>query len=547
MNASPSKNILIVEDSLLNGQITADMLQAFGYETTIVRTGEEALEKISGSRRPDLVLMDIELGSGMNGIDTAKIINARYKIPIVFLTANASRKIMEQVRSVTAYGYVIKSTDPHALLSAVEMALARWQTENELQLYSCLVENALNEVYVFDSDTLKFITVNRIARENLGYTMEELCEMTPLDCTPEIDLQSLKTFLAPLAKGARKQVVFHTIQHRKDGSFYPMKVHLQLLEQGKKKAYLALAIDLTERRTLEQELGEKQEAFRVIANSVNDAIVMLNEQGVIVFWNWAAEQLFGYSQKEVLEQKIYQVLMCDDKLYQGYKQAFRQFQPTEEGSKIRKTIEHKAKRKDGREIYVEVSLSALKVKDSWHAIGVMRDISRHKEKEAQLYRLSFTDSLTDTYNRRFFTKKLKQEIERTRRTGKTFSIVMLDLDHFEDVNDRFGHAAGDQALRAVATAIKSRIRKTDTLARWGGEEFMILLPETAENSAVCLAKELCDMVSSLTIPGVGQVTASFGVTGYMPCDTVSTITMRTDKMMYEAKRAGRNCVRYKIG
>ena len=132
LNELVSNKILIVEDSILNARITADTLNMYGYRTEVVRTGEEAVEQVYSGQRPDLVLMDIELGNGMSGIDAALKIHSRCNIPIIFLTANASKRITEQIKSVTAYGYVIKSTNPYVL-----------------ELYRCIVEESLNEIYVF--------------------------------------------------------------------------------------------------------------------------------------------------------------------------------------------------------------------------------------------------------------------------------------------------------------------------------------------------------------------------------------------------------------
>lgn len=542
MNAFAPKKILIVEDSILNAQITADILNKYGYETEIARTGEEAVEKARGSRCPDLILMDIELGKGMDGIEAARIIQSIRNIPIVFLTANASKEILDKISSVTAYGYVIKSTDRYALLSALEMAAARWQTEKELELYRSIVENSLNEIYIFHPESLKFIAVNRGARENLGYTVEELSGMTPLDLKPEMDLQSFRELLAPLASGEKEQILFHTVHRRKDGSLYPVEIHVQLVEHGGEKVYVALVMDLTERRAIEHELWERERILSAITDSARDAIVMLDGQGKVAFWNPAAEQLFGYSREEVLGRELHRLLVPNAELYRAYKKAFRHFQLTGEGNVVGKTIEFKGRHKDGREIYVELSLSALKIKDAWHAVGILRDIGERKKMEEQLYRLSITDPLTNVYNRRFFMQMLKQEIERTQRTGRAFSIVMLDLDHFKSINDRFGHAVGDVVLKTIAGAISQRIRKTDILARWGGEEFIILLPETPADGATSLAEELRANLNSLIMPEVGHVTASFGVAGYAPSDTIDTIIMRADHMLYEAKAAGRNCV-----
>jgi len=164
--------------------------------------------------------------------------------------------------------------------------------------------------------------------------------------------------------------------------------------------------------------------------------------------------------------------------------------------------------------------------------------------EEELRCLSVTDCLTNCYNRRYFVQKLEEEIERTRRTGSGFSLVMLDIDRFKSINDRFGHNAGDLVLKGIAETINNRIRKIDCLARWGGEEFVILLPDTPVDKAAVLAEELRESISKMDIPGVDRVAASFGVAGYCPGDTVDTLVNKADNMMYEAKAAGRNCVRY---
>lgn len=117
------------------------------------------------------------------------------------------------------------------------------------------------------------------------------------------------------------------------------------------------------------------------------------------------------------------------------------------------------------------------------------------------------------------------------------------MDHFKSINDRYGHRAGDLVLISMVDMIKHRIRKIDTLARWGGEEFVILLPETAPNQAAVVAEELRHNLGIMDIPGVDRVTASFGVVVYRQEDTVDTLVNRADNMMYEAKAAGRNCTR----
>jgi diguanylate cyclase (GGDEF)-like protein/PAS domain S-box-containing protein len=267
--------------------------------------------------------------------------------------------------------------------------------------------------------------------------------------------------------------------------------------------------------------------------------------------NPAAEQLFGYSQEEALGKNLHRLVIPDEHLFERYCQGFKHFQLTGKGNLVGETIELKAKHKDGRKLDVEVSLSALWFRNEWHAVGIVRDISErkrleeeNKRKNAELRHLAITDVLTNAYNRRYFMQRLEEEIERSKRADRKFSLIMLDIDRFKSINDRFGHNVGDLVLKSTVELIKNRIRKIDILARWGGEEFVILLPDTTVKNAVRLAEELRESLSRIDIPYVGHVTASFGVAGYCPGDTVDTLLQRADNHMYEAKAAGRNCVRY---
>ncbi|MDK2879755.1 MAG: hypothetical protein PWR06_2471 [Thermoanaerobacteraceae bacterium] len=151
------------------------------------------------------------------------------------------------------------------------------------------------------------MTVNRIARENLGYTAEELKDMTPLDITPDLNRQSFLDLIAPLAAGKQEQMTYCTVHRRRDGSTYPVENHLQLIEYTGEKVSMALAIDIIKRRAMEVELAKKAATLRAIMESARDAIVMIDGQGNVIFWNPAAEQLFGYSREEIMGKDLHAV------------------------------------------------------------------------------------------------------------------------------------------------------------------------------------------------------------------------------------------------
>lgn len=153
-----------------------------------------------------------------------------------------------------------------------------------------------------------------------------------------------------------------------------------------------------------------------------------------------------------------------------------------------------------------------------------------------------TDPLTLLKNRRFVGAQLEHEAARSTRSGVTFSLIMLDLDHFKEINDRFGHDAGDATLRGVAALLSLHARSADILGRWGGEEFVLVLPELPLHDAAEVAERLREIVARHPFGGVGSATASFGVAEYVPGESVLNLVTRADGALYRAKASGRNCV-----
>lgn len=165
-----------------------------------------------------------------------------------------------------------------------------------------------------------------------------------------------------------------------------------------------------------------------------------------------------------------------------------------------------------------------------------------QEKNRELERLSQTDPLTGIFNRLKMDALLDQEYERARRYERTLSVVMYDLDHFKRINDQHGHQMGDRVLVEISALVRDNLRKHDMLARWGGEEFLILCPETDIDGAVRLADNLRRLIAGLQIEGLGSFQASFGVAQLGAADDVNRLLGHADAALYDAKAAGRNRV-----
>ena len=216
-------------------------------------------------------------------------------------------------------------------------------------------------------------------------------------------------------------------------------------------------------------------------------------------------------------------------------------------------VEYRIKNKDGEYIWYYDRGKVTKRDEEERPIlvsGIVFDISKSKALEQELLdaneklnEMVITDELTGTYNRRYFTSKLNEEIERSERTEEIFSLIMFDIDRFKRINDVFGHDSGDVVLKSISKIVKARIRNIDSFCRWGGEEFVILVPNTEKNDAFLLAEEIRNLIANNKMKGIDSVTASFGVTSFIQDDNSDTIVKRADDLMYLAKIQGRNCVK----
>ena len=160
----------------------------------------------------------------------------------------------------------------------------------------------------------------------------------------------------------------------------------------------------------------------------------------------------------------------------------------------------------------------------------------------ELRRISTIDSLTDTYNRMKYDEELEKEIARAQRYRLPLSGIMFDLDNFKEINDKFGHLEGDKVLKKFSFLVREIIRGSDLLFRWGGEEFIVLLPNTDLNSAIQLAYRIKDCIRNADFKSIERLTCSFGVTSLREDDTGNNFTNRLDQLQYQAKKNGKDRV-----
>ena len=204
----------------------------------------------------------------------------------------------------------------------------------------------------------------------------------------------------------------------------------------------------------------------------------------------------------------------------------------------------------GHDVCIQLAAARLPWEGPAFVEILLQDITPFKQKEAELQRLSMTDTLTGAFNRRYFIRAAEKEMGVARAAQADLSLMLLDVDHFKQVNDERGHEAGDAALKAVVGTCQDKLyallgSRFGSLARLGGEEFVILLPHINRDQGTTIAETLRQAIQQAEIHlphDCFGVTASFGVAGFRPDDTIDSLLRRADAALYRAKQSGRNKV-----
>ena len=173
---------------------------------------------------------------------------------------------------------------------------------------------------------------------------------------------------------------------------------------------------------------------------------------------------------------------------------------------------------------------------------VVHDVTEQKRLKNELEYAASRDPLTGLWNRRHFLNLLDKARQQKRRNDVNYSLLILDTDHFKNINDQFGHDKGDEVLVLLARTLENRVRETDSVCRWGGEEFIILLPQTEIANAAHLAECLRESVTEIQIPALPRMTVSIGVAQHQHGEPTESLLKRADAALYQAKASGRNKV-----
>ena len=326
------------------------------------------------------------------------------------------------------------------------------------------------------------------------------------------------------------------------GKLIPIRLSCELVhEDGREIGTIGFFHDISGRLALQNHLAESEAKFRTLFESASDAILSIDENGLVLMANRAANDLFEYRGNEIVGLDVRLLLGSGQ---EGTWEVLARYASRTEAWKY---VESSAVSRSGRKIPFHISISESTSGGRKFYTVIMRDVSQLKAFEEDLQILANTDSLTRLYNRRQLYPILQNELDRAVRKKTPFAVLMIDIDHFKKFNDTHGHAGGDLLLAGFADKLRLVLRQMDSGFRFGGEEFVVLLPETTGQDAMVPAERFRRLIadSRFPLPPEGQpvsVTVSVGIAGYRDGDTVDDVIRHADLAMYAAKSTGRNRV-----
>jgi diguanylate cyclase (GGDEF)-like protein/PAS domain S-box-containing protein len=337
------------------------------------------------------------------------------------------------------------------------------------------------------------------------------------------------------------------IAKRKNGSTYFQEASVTMLDDGGR---VCIIRDITWRKRSEERLRRSERFLNMIFDSIRDPFCVIDGEFRVIRANAAYAALKNVRADDLIGRKCHEVLENSGRVCEGCI-VDKSFQSADPCAKEKQVV-----LKNGAATWVETYTYPI-IDDNGKVTHVMeytRDITERKKVEEEkkllierLEYLSRTDSLTGLMNRRALTDSFLYEIDRAERYGSELSIILCDIDNFKEINDAWGHDMGDRALQAVSATLKTILRKADIVGRHGGDEFLLILPETSVKGAEGLANKLLAAVRDMDLRSrdgkrIG-ITISIGVACLeIGRDNMDTFIKRADDAMYASKQAGRDRV-----
>ncbi|MCM8769744.1 MAG: diguanylate cyclase [Candidatus Omnitrophica bacterium] len=407
---------------------------------------------------------------------------------------------------------------------------AGWPKEYQelISIFNCLDEL----IYVVDPKSYEILYVNPALKKSFGEVVGQKCYQVFQRLDKPCPFCTNKYIFGPRGK----PVYIWEFQNKVNKRWYRC-IDRRLTWIDGREVRFELAIDVTDKKLIEESLRRSEKRYRQLWDDAPVAYHIVDRRGIIKDVNRTETKLLGYRKKEMIGKSIFNFVSPEQR-----KQARERFKEKLRGKKVESYYDRVYLKKDGTPIFVSIH-DVPERNQKGDIIGMrtaMIDISELKRLEKTLAETSLRDDLTGVYNRRGFFTLAEQEMKRTQRRKNPFQLLFIDLDRLKSINDTKGHSTGDEALKNLAEILKGTFRKSDILARIGGDEFVVLAPEVkGRRQGKILIRRLRERIQKFNLEKGKeyQISVSLGVVRYdgKKDVTIDQLLSQADREMYREK------------
>ncbi len=462
--------------------------------------------------------------------------------PYEYRFVNKKNEVMWVLETITPIVYKEERATLGSFMDITERKKVEEKLRHEEKRFRALAEQSSDIIVLVNREGI--ITYENPAVERyLGLKVEERIGAGVFERIHPDDLKlSIDTFNMLSGDINAPDPHFEIRLRHRNGSWHTFElVGSKMIHENVVEYVIINLRDITERKQMEKELRQSEEKYRTILENIQEGYFEVDLAGNYTFFNDSLCRIHGYPKEELLgmNNRQYTDKETAKKVFQAFNKVYNTGEPLKE-------FNWQITRKDGAKRFIEASVS-LQKDSSDKPIGfrgIIRDITERKQIEQQLNHIATHDTLTGLPNRMLFIDRLEVALAQSKRNRHKLAVMMLDLDHFKDINDTLGHMVGDQLLKEVGYRLSGLLRQNDTVARLGGDEFIVLLSDLERmEDVIRVAKIVLKAFGQPFVCGNHKLTSStsIGIAVY-PDDgeDIDSLLKKSDVAMYSVKMQGRN-------
>jgi diguanylate cyclase (GGDEF)-like protein/PAS domain S-box-containing protein len=385
---------------------------------------------------------------------------------------------------------------------------------------------------------------NRAAEKMFGYGAHETIGRL-LPFVPDAHREEVLRRIERAAAG-ESQLHLELEHVRADRSLLHVNASLSPLVDGQGRAIgaVGMCVDITEARRAQAALRASEARFRRVTESAQDVVAIVSPEGIVTYASSAVETMLGLSAEELIGQSVFEHVHAED-----IERLRDRFAAVVDGTGQREALEFRHQHKDGAWRWFEALATNCLDEPAVNGVVInLRDVTERKSAQEKVLHLAYHDTLTGLPNRTLLQDRIGQAIARTRRRSRKLAVMFIDLDNFKHVNDTMGHDMGDLLLKQAAARLQASVRAQDTIARQGGDEFIVLVEDLVDGEgALTVAQKIQGQFREpIRLPaGEAHVSASIGI-ALFPDDAgdAATLLKNADTAMFHSKAAGKNTYQF---